>query len=474
MKKIIYNLIVLMCIAAVIAACKEDTNELGPVPSASDVSFTVAPSAENDNILNFSSSSGFLKIWDFGNGKTAQGDNVKGTYPVKGTYTVTLTVYTSGGSAKTTKEVVIAETDPTLLDIPVYNKLTGGNAKPEGKTWVIDATTKGHFGLGPKASTGPEWYQAGANEKAGSGLYNDKYTFKLAEFSFVMNTAGDVYLNGGQAANFPGSAPSPVGDFIAPYTPPTNLNWTVSDDNKFITISSGGFIGYFTGVNTYEIMSLTDDEMFLKYYDNVNAEFAWYIRLIREGYVRPSEPVVPKEYKVEDIDQNFDGVGNANFTGDSQGSIVKYDNPAPVPINTSAKVGKYVKADGQGGEYANIQLPLKYRMDLRTRNVFKLKVFIPSYNDYTKVGAEDWQSYKTLQKQVSMKLQDSSLGGNAYTTQAEVKQTGLETDKWLELTFDFGAFADREDFDKVVIQIGGEAIFTGGIFFLDDVQLLPE
>jgi hypothetical protein len=473
MKKIIYSLFWVIALPVVFTACKEDVNELGPVPSASDVDFTFTPSTENDNILNFTSSSGFLKIWDFGNGKSAQGDNVKGTFPVKGTYTVTLTVYTSGGSASAKKTVEIAETDPTLLDIPVYNKLTGGNAKPEGKTWVIDSKYAGHFGLGPKASTGPEWYQAGANEKNGSGLYNDKYTFKLSEFSYIFDTGGDIYMNGGQAPNFPGSAPSPVGDYSAPYTAPANLKWSVSDDNKFITISSGGFIGYFTGVSTYEIMTLTDDEMFLKYYDNVNTDFAWYIRLIREGYERPVEPVKPKEYKIEDIHQDFDGNGNFDFTNDSQGSIVKYDNPAPVPINTSSKVGKYTKANGQGGEYANIQLPLSYKMDIRTRHVFKLKVFIPSYNDYTTTGAEDWQSYKTLQKQVSVKLQNSDLGGNAYTTQAEVKQTGLETDKWLELTFDFSGYSTRDDFDKVVIQIGGEAIFTGGIFFLDDVELLP-
>ena len=31
----------------------------------------------------------------------------------------------------------------------------------------------------------------------------------------------------------------------------------------------------------------------------------------------------------------------------------------------------------------------------------------------------------------------------------------------------------REDFDTIVIQFGGEAIFTGGIFYLDDFELLP-
>ncbi len=111
-------------------------------------------------------------------------------------------------------------------------------------------------------------------------------------------------------------------------------------------------------------------------------------------------------------------------------------------------------------------------MDLRDRHVFRLKVFIPDYNDFTTEAAEDWQSYKTLQKQVSVKLQNRELGGNAWTTQTEVIQPVAELNKWVELTFDFSSAADREDYDQIVIQIGGEAIYTGGIFFIDDFELL--
>jgi hypothetical protein len=143
-----------------------------------------------------------------------------------------------------------------------------------------------------------------------------------------------------------------------------------------------------------------------------------------------------------------------------------------VGINTSSKVAMYIKANGAGAQFGNVQIRLDYKMDITERNKFKLKVFIPGYNDYTTVGGEPWQSYNTLQKQVSMKLQNRDLGGNAYTTQAEVKFNDLETDMWLELEFDFSSVSDRIDFDQVVIQIGGEAIHTGGIFFIDDLILL--
>ena len=473
MKKLIYNILWILSIQVFLFACKEDDAELGQVPTEADAAFTFSPSTENDNILNFTAtSSAFLKKWDFGNGTTAQGDNVKGTFPVKGTYDVTLTVYTAGGSISYSQTVDIAETDPTLLDIPVYNMLTGGNSAPGGKTWVVDALKAAHLGLGPIESSAPDWYKAGANEKEGAGLYDDKYTFKLAAFSYTQTTNGDVFINTQQASNFPGSYAN-KGDFTAPFNAPTDLTWSVSETNgkQFLNISTGGFIGYYTGTTTYEILVIEENQLFLRYTDAANAAFAWYLRLIPEGY---TEPVDPPEYKIEDIYQNFDGTGNFNFVNDGNGSIVAYDNPAPVPINESAKVGKYTKANGQAGEYANVQVQLDYKMDIRARHIFKLKVFIPSYNDYTTTGGESWQAYNTLQKQVSVKLQNSDLGGNAYTTQAEVIQKNLQTDKWLELTFDFSAFATREDFDRVVVQIGGEAIFTGGIFFIDDFSLLPQ
>ena len=476
MKKLIYNILWILSIQVLLVACKEDEAELASVPTEADAAFTFTPTNENDNIINFTaSSSAFLKKWDFGNGATAQGDNVKGTFPVKGTYNVTLTVYTAGGSISQTQTVTIAETDPTLLNIPVYNFLTGGKDAPEGKTWVVDKNTKGHLGVGPSAGTWPEWYSAAPGDKEGKNLYDDEFTFTLAGFSYQQETNGTVYVNGAFGNTFAGAVKENGGDdYLAPFNGPDGMTWSLTEvsANKWqLTINGGGFMGYYSGAATYEILALGENELYVRSIQGNVPANAWYQRFVPKGYEVPNEP---PPYKIDNIFQNFDGQGNFTFVNDGQGTIVAYDNPAPVPINQSAKVGKYTKPNGQPAEYANVQIPLTYKMDIRARHVFKLKVFIPSYNDYTTTGGESWQSYNTLQKQVSVKLQNSELGGNAYTTQAEVIQKNLQTDKWLELTFDFSAYADRTDFDKVVVQIGGEAIFTGGIFFLDDFELLPE
>jgi len=483
MKKIFFN-IGLLCFGmlALLVACQDDDFSLSAPATEADAAFTFTPSSQTPNIINFASpSDGFIKRWSFGNGGTSVGDNVVGRYPFKGTYEVTLVVYMPGGSATTTQTITIANDDLTLVDIDEYKFLSGGLDAPDGKTWVVDKEMLGHLGIGPATGTWPEWYQAGPNEKANRGLYDDELTFQLAGSKFTYNTGepGTVYVNASYGGDFPGAPKEPDGnDYIAPYTPPPNQTWSLSQDGDkwFLTISNGGFMGYYSGAApVYEILLLTPDEMQVRSVQGGVPGNVWYQRFIRKGFVRqPPDPEPEPEYKIEDIYGNFDGASNVTFVPNSGGSVVTYDNPAPVPINTTAKVGKYVKADGSGGAFSNVQIQLPYKMDLRQRHVFKLKVFLPGYNDYiADNGAESWQTYRTLQKQVSVKLQDRTLGGNSWTTQLEVAQRNLETDKWLELTFDFTDAANRTDFDTIVIQIGGEAIYTGGIFFVDDLALQP-
>lgn len=329
------------------------------------------------------------------------------------------------------------------------------------------------MGIGPSDQMDPIWWSAPPGDKEGKGIYDDEFTFKLAGFSYTHVTNGDVYSNADFGPGvFPGAVQEAGGnDWLAPYDPPANATWALTEsEGKWTLTINGSFLGYYVGTSTYEIISIDENEMHLRFIQGNNPANAWYHKLIRKGYTRP---VDPPEYKIEDMHENFDGSGNLVFFDDSGGSLDEgYDNPAPVGINTSAHVGKYVKADGPGAAFANIQIRHDYKMDLRDRHVFRLKVFIPDYNDFTTEAAEDWQSYKTLQKQVSVKLQNRELGGNAWTTQTEVIQPVAELNKWVELTFDFSSAADREDYDQIVIQIGGEAIYTGGIFFIDDFELL--
>ncbi|HSG68661.1 MAG TPA: PKD domain-containing protein, partial [Bacteroidales bacterium] len=111
----------------------------------------------------------------------------------------------------------------------------------------------------------------------------------------------------------------------------------------------------------------------------------------------------------------------------------------------------------------NAQAEFNHRMDLSERNIFEMKVYFPSSNDYT----------GSLSNTVAIKLQNSLLGGNAWMTQAEIIKTVTNYDQWVTLTFDYSPWSTTEDYDKIVVQFGGEGHWAPGQFYFDDLELLP-
>ena len=435
----------LLFLTVLVFACQDEFKLDGTPPSEDDAIITVTVDDENDNIIHFSNSSdSFLKTWDLGNGGTGKGNAAKGIYPDSGTYVVKLTVYNAGGSYTSSTEVYIAQSDPTLLDKPIFNMLTGGADSENGKTWVIDSATARHFGLGPNTSFYPEWYAAGANEKAGGGMYDDRYTFKLAAYGYVQQTNGDVYINGGQASNFSGAVESPVGDFTAPFTAPDNLTWNLvenDDDYPVLTINNGGFIGYYTGVSTYQILKLEENEMFLRYLDNVN-EFSWYIRLIPEGYVPGGgngggeEPV--------DVSLPIDFEEEVSFTTFGGCCYAIIDNPDANGINTSEKVAETVHG---GDTWAGLYVELSEPIDFSSHNVFSIKVYAPQTGVFRLKfeNAENDQDFVEIDQDVDV------------------------ANEWVELKFDVSAVpSDR--FAKIVVFPGWD-ISDAGTFYFDDLML---
>lgn len=443
-----------------VVGCKrtEFPTDKSTPPSSADVKFSVTPKSSNANIIDFKSESkGFKAIWDFGNGSVAVGDAVTGSYPEAGTYTVKLTVFTNGGYASATKVVTIAQTKPEMLTGPEYDALTGTATNVNGKTWVIEKGTLGHLALGPVLSSTPEWYKAKPNDKANMGLYDDEMTFNMNAWKYTYQNNGDTYVNKDNAIDF--GVTGATDDVKVNYTPPTNLTWKLVTEGakKFIVISNNGFIGYYTGTSKYEILSITNDQLYLRTTSKAVADQAWYLRLSRKGFVPP--PAEEKPIKAANLTDNFDGTGNVTWVSENITFKSGYDNPGPIPINASEKVGFYAKKDGVDFQYGNLQSTFNYRLDLTTKNKIKLRVFLPSYNDFTKVTPT-----------VAIKLQNSLLEGDAWTTQREVAHVITQFNQWIELEFDFSAFAADKVYDRIVIQLGGEGHPNPGIFYIDDFE----
>ena len=124
--------------------------------------------------------------------------------------------------------------------------------------------------------------------------------------------------------------------------------------------------------------------------------------------------------------------------------------------------------DDNGGQYANVQFTVTPKFDLKAKSKFTLKIYVPTS------GITGSQTNK-----ISLKLQNSGLGGNSWQTQTEIIKP-IVLDTWQEITFDFANDAfinldsgspdpvDRTDLDKVVIQVNGENNTDKVIAYIDN------
>ncbi len=474
MKNIFKSGLIALMAVFVMSSCDPQDNDdhsLGAMPQESQLAFSATPSAGKANVIELKNESSIKGVaaWDFGNGGTAKGENVKAEYPFKGDYTIAMTLYTTGGAVTITKVVSIANDDMSLLDTPMYNALTGGAANLEGKTWVFDQYHAGNFGVYPDDNSW-DWY-AGANEKDGSCLYTQELTFIQDGVKLIWKNNGSVYTNAAgvtalAALGYTTAVKTPVDDYDVAYEPKASYTFTLDEAAKTLTFSDGAFVGHYAGTSTYKIEELTEDRMKLTCKSTIEAGNNWaYVFVPKDKNVKPV--VSLKAVKLsEDFEKEKLSV---DFAREDMGKLDSiYSNPAPVPVNISKKVYLYEKSTGF---YSNISFTAPdYKFDLSTINKVRMKVYIPSYNDYTTVAdvAGDWITVNQLKKQVAVKLQDSDKEGSAWETQTEIVKADLATDKWLELEFDFSSVKDRKDYDKIVIQFGAEGHAAPGIFFFDD------
>ena len=175
---------------------------------------------------------------------------------------------------------------------------------------------------------------------------------------------------------------------------------------------------------------------------------------------------LPLVNKAQIVQDDFEGNGTiTNWFGDDCGINTQFANPYQQGTNTSAKVLKYTDS---GGLYANVRFQLNTKFDLSAKSRFTLKIYVPASG-----------LTGTQPNQVSLKLQDGSLP-QPWETQSEIIKPIL-LNQWQTLSFDFqqdvyinlnaGSLppVQRNDFDRVVIQVNGENNTDNVQAFIDDV-----
>jgi beta-glucanase (GH16 family) len=165
------------------------------------------------------------------------------------------------------------------------------------------------------------------------------------------------------------------------------------------------------------------------------------------------------------VSDDFEGSGTINnWFGDDCTIDASFSNPHQTGINTSATVLKY---EDTGGSFANVRFDVSQDFDLSDKQTFSFKIYVPSSSI---TGSQN--------NQVSLKLQDGSIA-QPWSTQTEIVHN-IGVDQWQEVSFDFknGNFinldpnskdpVERDDFNRVLIQVNGENNNDQVIAYIDD------
>lgn len=216
-------------------------------------------------------------------------------FNVVGINTFEVTVVASGtaGIATTlTSEVTV---ESTFSDPEVLGFLTGDGSK----TWYWAADEPGHLGVGQndgniEANYFANFYQAAPFEKDAADealcLYQDEMVFTSDgdNIFFQLNNSGQTYFNGSYESVAGGSNGFDFCYDFATATTPQLVQLAPASsfvvDNNIagqtrgtdMVFSDGGFMSYYIGATTYEILSLTNNRMVVRAVQGNNAALAWY------------------------------------------------------------------------------------------------------------------------------------------------------------------------------------------------------
>ena len=206
------------------------------------------------------------------------------------TYRITAVVYGKGGTSSTLTKDVTVRSDFNVAPAIVSN-LTGGTTK----TWVVDKSVAGHFGVGPwsNSSASPEWWAAGVNEKAGccNCFYTTTFTFTKATdgtYSLKVTSPDGVFTKTGSLTTLPGM-PGSGDEACYPYAGGTGAFSFVpsstgiaaaapSTKTAILLAGNATCIGYGALQKEYEIMVLTSTYMYLRVQGTETGN-AWYIKM---------------------------------------------------------------------------------------------------------------------------------------------------------------------------------------------------
>jgi beta-glucanase (GH16 family) len=286
--------------------CQEDNFSFGEIDTPTDLQVTVeivgktadAPDGDGSGIVKFKANAtnaiSYKYIYGDGITENSPGGATEHLFTTVGVNTYTVTVIASGKGGVATNITVEVKVLSNFSDEKSTMLLTGGTAT--GKKWYIASAENGHFGVGQNDGDAtknyyPNYYQAAAFEKASTCFYDGDYTFALVDgkIQYKQDNKGNTFFNGSYKSV--GGGTDGGDDQCLPYNTTAAKLVALSPSTSFVSknpeaikettgtvmnFSDGGFMGYYAGASQFEIMSITENRMVVRFVQGNNGGLAWY------------------------------------------------------------------------------------------------------------------------------------------------------------------------------------------------------
>lgn len=280
MKNVFKNITLLFLSLWLVTACTDDFNHPSEdrIPLAADIDYTIVVDQTTNEVTFTMHNKGCNPVWIFNGKEYSTVNGLTRLFAVAGTYEVEIKISNESGVSDGSKTGTFS-LENTIVDFTRYFKMFGGD---ESKEWVIAKEEKGHLGCGPSGTEGLEWYSANANDKAGTGLYDNIMTFSFAgNYNFNPGTAGTVFVNAG-CSIFP-EYNTTGEDFSAPVTGyDADYQFTVVGNDVFLTLPAQRYLPYIPNDAIYQNPSFRILSMKSNHIELVadNGEIAWHYTIV--------------------------------------------------------------------------------------------------------------------------------------------------------------------------------------------------
>ena len=397
MKKNKYIFLVFVVFAGLLFnSCQKEDYEFGEINTPTNISITAEivgkdasnPFGDGTGTVNFTvnANNAFSYVYYFdGIAEKSPSGLLTKRFSKVGVNTYTVVVKANGKGGNSSTETIDVEVYSSFSDVDAENLLSGTNIG-DVKKWYWQADKDLHVGLGPVTDdygNGEFAYEAWWNgikawDAEKGCMYDNEFVFtrtangltfeQTTGPAFVPGTYAGVLGVGGDQCHDVTVATKMFGVKNVSFSPSTSKAATEGTYNNnpyrgtTFEISDGGFMGWLVGSGTYDIISITEDELIVRVIEDPasGSGGAWYHKFTS------TKPVKGPNYTYNNMvwedDFNTDGAPDpAKWTYDlgaggwGNGELQTYTNDAENAIVEGGSLKIKARANGAGYTSARLK-----------------------------------------------------------------------------------------------------------------------